>query len=72
MRSLELEQHYDPKTVGKLMSVCKMTVLRACERGKDTRGREGIWPWYRLGQAIRIPTSSVERWKRGGMGCNPR
>jgi len=64
-RVFEVEQHYQPEALAKRLSVHRCTVLRACWRGRKTHGREGIWPWRKLGRALLIPASAATRWIEG-------
>jgi predicted DNA-binding transcriptional regulator AlpA len=61
-----IEEHYTVDEVAGLLRVSPATVWRKIELGKETRGKEGIYPTRKLGHRIvRIPASAVNRYLGG-------
>ena len=64
-----LEQHLAPAEIAKRLGVGERVVWQWVARGRETLGREGIWPVFKLGHRIvRVPESAVARFVEGRLG----
>lgn len=57
-----IEQHYTLQQAAGLLSCDESTLRRAIRLGRDTSGREGLYPVAHVGSHPRIPASSLASW----------
>jgi excisionase family DNA binding protein len=61
-----LEEHLTVAEVCGRLRVSRATVARALAQGRASGGRAGIYPARRIGRALRIPATAVNRWLMAG------
>ena len=64
MRRKHPEQLYTRPQVAKMLSVSVRTVTYLLRQGDRTKGKEGLWPYLRIGtgiRSLRIPESAIVR-----------
>ena len=61
-----VEQQYSPAEAAQLLSISLSTLWRLIERYRESGGKDGIGPVYKLGRnLVRIPESAVSRYLDG-------
>jgi excisionase family DNA binding protein len=61
MRTLSIPEHYAPAEVARKLGVSIATVRRMMAEGRSSSGKRGLWPWYKVGRASRVPAPAVQR-----------
>jgi len=60
---MSLDRHYTQSQAARLLGVSVSTIRRHVRRGRQTQGREGIWPVATIsGQLRLIPERALRRW----------